>query len=88
MRAGTRGGGLVLNVGTGNEVSVNELARVMGERAGARSAPVHAPARPGELQRSALDPERAGIHLGWRAWTELETGVDGVLEYTRRQAGS
>jgi UDP-glucose 4-epimerase len=78
----------VLNIGTGNEVSVNELARVMGERAGATSSPAHAPARAGEIQRSSLDPERAGIHLGWRAWTELEAGVDGVLAYTRRQAGS
>jgi UDP-glucose 4-epimerase len=88
VRAGARGGGLVLNIGTGKEVSVNELARVMGERAGATATPIHAPARAGEIQRSSLDPERAGIHLGWRAWTELEAGVDGVLAYTRRQAGS
>ncbi len=71
VRAGARGGGLVLNIGTGVEVSVNELARVMGERAGTttsrRSTP---PARAGEIQRSALDPERAGIHLGWRPWTD------------------
>jgi UDP-glucose 4-epimerase len=88
VRAGTRGGGLVLNIGTGKEVSVNELARVMGERSGATKAPVHAPARVGEIQRSSLDPERAGIHLGWHPWTELEDGVDGVLDCTRRQAGS
>ena len=86
VRAGTRGGGLVLNIGTGVEVSVNQLARVMGERSGATAAPVHAPARPGEIQRSSLDPERAGIHLGWRPWTELESGVDGVLEFIRRRA--
>src|SRR5580698_5982783 len=83
VRAGTRGGGLVLNVGTGKEVSVNELARVMGERAGSTTVPVHAPPRVGELDRSALDPERAAIHLGWKAWTDLEAGVDGVLRYTR-----
>jgi UDP-glucose 4-epimerase len=88
VRAATRGGGLVLNIGTGVEVSVNELARVMGERSGATVPPVHAPARPGEILRSSLDPERAGIHLGWRAWTELDAGVDGVLEYTRRRPGS
>jgi UDP-glucose 4-epimerase len=86
VRAGTRGGGLVLNIGTGVEVSVNRLARVMGERSGATAAPVHAPARPGEILRSSLDPERAGIHLGWRPWTGLEAGVDGVLEFTRRRA--
>ena len=88
VRAATRGGGLVLNIGTGNEVSVNELARVMGERSGSPTPPVHAPPRTGEIQRSALDPERAGLHLGWRAWTDLEAGVDGVLDFARSRPGS
>jgi UDP-glucose 4-epimerase len=88
VRAGARGGGLVLNIGTGTEVSVNELARVMAERAGATAPPVHAPARAGEIQRSSLDPERAGIHLGWQAWTTLEDGVDGVLRFTRGRSTS
>ncbi len=86
VRAATRGGGLVLNIGTGEEVSVNHLARVMGERSGATAPPLHAPARPGELRRNALDPERAGIHIGWSPWTTLEDGVDAVLDHTRRQA--
>ena len=85
VRAATRGGGLVLNIGTGLEVSVSDLARVMGERAGATVAPAHAPARPGELRRNVLDPERAGIHLGWQAWTTLGDGVGAVLDHTRRR---
>ena len=84
VRAATRGGGLLLNVGTGREVSVNELARVMTERARATVEPVYAPPRPGELLRSALDPERAAIHLGWRSWTELADGVGAVLDHVRR----
>jgi UDP-glucose 4-epimerase len=83
VRAATRGGGLLLNVGTGREVSVNQLARVMAEVAGSTTPPVYAPARPGELDRSALDPERAGIHLGWSAWTELPRGVEAVLDHVR-----
>jgi UDP-glucose 4-epimerase len=83
VRAATRGGGLVLNVGTGRELSINELARVMAEVAGNPTAPIYAPARPGELQRSALDPERAGIHLGWSSWTELSHGVRSVLDHVR-----
>jgi len=81
VRAATRGGGLVLNIGTGRQVSVKELARLMGERAGSAVPPVHAPARTGELAHSALDPERAGIHLGWQPWTELSRGIDTVLDY-------
>jgi len=79
VRGATRGGGLVLNIGTGKEVTVGELATVMGSAAGVDLPAVYAPARPGELRRSALDPERAGIHLGWRPWTALEDGIGAVL---------
>ena len=34
VRAATRGGGLVLNIGTGRELSVNELAAAMADEAG------------------------------------------------------
>jgi UDP-glucose 4-epimerase len=81
VRAATRGGGLVLNIGTGRQLTINELARVMGERAGSKLPPEHAPPRIGELAHSALDPQRAGIHLGWRPWTELSQGIDSVLDH-------
>jgi UDP-glucose 4-epimerase len=87
VRAATRGGGLVLNIGTGRELSVNELARVMAAAAGTSTPPLYAPLRAGELQRSALDPQRAGIHLGWTSWTELSPGVGAVLDHVRRRAG-
>jgi UDP-glucose 4-epimerase len=83
VRAATRGGGLLLNIGTGRELSVNELSRVMAEVGGSNAPPVYAPARPGELQRSALDPERAGIHLGWTAWTDIARGIESVLDHVR-----
>jgi UDP-glucose 4-epimerase len=83
VRAATRGGGLLLNIGTGRELSVNELSRVMAEVGGSTAPPVYAPARPGELQRSALDPDRAGIHLGWKAWTDLPRGIESVLDHVR-----
>ncbi len=88
VRAGSRGGGLVLNVGTGREVSVNELAREMAVAAGVSLPAVHAPLRPGELLRSALDPGRAQIHLGWRSWTALSDGVVAVLDQGGSRGGS
>jgi UDP-glucose 4-epimerase len=83
VRAAGRGGGLVCNVGTGRETSVNELYAVMAAEAGVTSAPVYAPSRPGELRRSSLDIGRAGMQLGWHPWTELEDGVAAVLEFVR-----
>ena len=60
VRAADRGSGLLCNIGTGVETSVNELYATMadgGRRHRARRA--RAAARPGELARSALDPGRA-----------------------------
>ena len=86
VRAATRGGGLVCNIGTGRETSVNELLATMAALGGGEPDRVDAPARPGELRRSSLDIERAGIQLGWRPWTELADGARAVLEFARRAA--
>ena len=63
------------NVGTGIETSVVEL----GERiAGVLDKPFEpemAPARPGEVQRIAIDSSKAAADLGWRARTSLSEGL-------------
>jgi UDP-glucose 4-epimerase len=86
-RAARRGGGLVLNVGTGAETSVTELYGLVSAASSSALSPRAAPGRPGELQRSALDPGRAGLHLGWKPWTSLPEGIAAVVDHVRR-AGS
>jgi UDP-glucose 4-epimerase len=81
VRAADRGSGLVCNIGTGVEVSINHLYNTMAGAAGVDHPALMSPARPGELQRSSLDPGRAAIHLGWKPWTTLEDGVAEVLRY-------
>lgn len=83
VRAATRGGGLIMNIGTGTETSVNRLYRTMAAAAGATGHPHYAPPRSGELQRSCLDPGRAAMQLGWKPWTTLEEGTAAVLEWFR-----
>jgi UDP-glucose 4-epimerase len=80
VRASTRGGGLVCNIGTGRETSLNELLAIVGSVHGVEPARREAPVRPGDAQRVCLDTERAGIQLGWRSWTALSDGVRAVLE--------
>ncbi len=80
-RAATRGSGLLMNVGTGRETSVNRLYQTMADAAGVAAPPLYAPARAGELARSSLDPGRAAIHLGWESWTSLEAGTAEVLRW-------
>ena len=80
VRAGERGSGLVVNIGTGTETSVNELHARLCAVAGRSVPTVKRPTRSGDLARFALDPGRARIHLGWAPWTSLEDGLHQVLE--------
>jgi nucleoside-diphosphate-sugar epimerase len=86
-RAAQKGSGLLMNIGTGVETSVNRLHDTMAAAAGADEPAVYAPARPGELARSSLDPTRAGIHLGWEPWTTLEAGTAEVLRWFAGRQG-
>ena len=86
-RAAERGGGLVLNVGTGSETSVNRLYEAMASYLGVTERAVRAPERAGELERSSLDPGRARIHLGWTPWTGLEEGTAATIDWFRSRPG-
>ena len=86
VRAAERGSGLLCNIGTGVETSVNELYRTMADNAGVVAEAEHLPARSGELARSCLDAGRAELHLGWQPFTELSTGTASVLEYFRARS--
>jgi UDP-glucose 4-epimerase len=77
------GDGLLLNVGTGVETPLRVLYDAIAAAAGSTAPPVHAAPRPGELQRSALDPGRAAIHLGWRPWTSLPDGLAATVDSFR-----
>ncbi len=70
-----------INIGTGIETDVLELAAKLGELGGRDDfEPELAPARTGEVQRIALDPGRAERELGWRAQTSLVDGLRLTLE--------
>jgi UDP-glucose 4-epimerase len=85
VRATSKGGGLLVNVGTGVETSVTELYATLARASGVDRPAAMAPARSGELRRSALDPGRAAIHLGWKPWTTVEDGAARVLDWFKRR---
>jgi len=80
-RARHGGSGLLANIGTGTETSVNELFATMARLTGFTEPATYAPARPGELARSALDPTLAGGELGWTPRHTLEEGLDRTLAW-------
>lgn len=70
-----------VNIGTGREASVLELARMLGRLGGADGfEPEFAPPRAGEVQRISLDASRAEAELGWRPTTSLEDGLRLTLD--------
>ena len=83
VRAADKGDGLLMNIGTGREVSVIELYRSMAAAAGVTDEPVFAPARIGELDRISLDPGRATMQLGWTPWTDIDAGSRAVIDWER-----
>ena len=80
LAAAEQDGG-VYNVGTGRETSVVELLEVCQRIANTSYDPEFAPPRPGELQRSVLDPSRAVDELAWRPERSLEEGLRETWEF-------
>src|SRR4029078_11169342 len=76
----------VYNVGTGRECSVLEVLAALRRAADLDEdglQPEFAPARLGELQRSALDVSRARAELGFTAQADLDAGMQRTLEWAR-----
>jgi len=72
------------NVGTGTETTVIALAdalRSLGD--GGPFSLHHAPPRPGEVNRSAVDPSLARDVLGWESRVALGEGLRRTLDWVR-----
>ena len=82
VRSAGRGSGLVINIGTGEQTSIAALwSRIAALVAGAADLePTRGPARLHDVQRFAVSPVRARIHLGWSPWTDLDDGIARLVE--------
>ena len=83
LAARDKGGGELLNVGSGREVKLADLHAALAELTGSRMEPQYAPARPGDAPRVIVDPARARTLLGWEPWTELEEGLKQTVAWFR-----
>jgi UDP-glucose 4-epimerase len=73
-----------INVGTGRETSVNDLAKAMMAATGVTVPIERAPGRPGELRRSAVAIDKAAT-LGWRPEVSLDEGLRRTYEWIASQ---
>jgi UDP-glucose 4-epimerase len=70
-----------VNIGTGIETDVLELAEALGRLAGAENfEPEFAPPRTGEVQRITIDASRAERELDWRPAMALDEGLHLTLD--------
>ena len=74
------------NVGTGIQTSVLELAESLQRAAGSNVPVQHAPGRPGEQQRSAVNIGKAEGELGWAPEMPLEDGLRRTFDYFAAKA--
>jgi UDP-glucose 4-epimerase len=83
VAARDRGSAQLINVGSGVELSVNELYAKLAELSGSRFEPVYGAARPGELNRIVVDNSKAAEVLGWSPTTPLDDGLKQTVAYFR-----
>jgi len=86
LASGDRGSGMRFNIGTSVETSDRELHSYVAAAAGAPDNPEYAPARLGDVPRSALAFDRAREVLGWEPLTPIRDGVAQTVEYFRTAA--
>ena len=72
----------IINVGTGQDLSIAELARMVSEIVGYRGEVVFDPSKPDGPPRKLLDVSRL-ISLGWRAPTDLREGLERTYRWFR-----
>jgi dTDP-glucose 4,6-dehydratase len=74
--------GEVVNVATGRDISVSEIADLVLDGVGrSRSLKVHTPERPGQVDCHVGSTEKAERLLGWRARTSFERGLERTIAW-------
>jgi len=82
-----RGSGQVYNIGTGVEVTINQVFKLLQGMTGYQQQPSHAPKRDGDVYKIALDCSKAAKDLNWRAEVELDRGLRLTRDYFRDEPG-
>lgn len=73
-----------INVGSGEELTIRELAGLCAEVVGFRGSFEFDPSRPDGTPRKLLDVSRL-TELGWKRYVDLRTGIEVTYDWYRRQ---
>jgi GDP-L-fucose synthase len=72
-----------VNIGTGREIGIRELAKLIGELSGFRGEIRWDSSKPDGQPRRCLDVSRAEQEFGFRATTDLRAGLKKTIEWYR-----
>lgn len=81
-------GGEPINIGTGRDIAVADLARLIAEGVGYRGRLVFDRSRPDGMPVKRLDTSRAARVLGWRPRIGLREGLARTIEWQRAGRGT
>jgi len=76
-----------VNLGSGMEISIRDLAKLIGEMTGFRGKFVWDPTKPDGQPRRSLDTKRAQEFFGFKARVPFEKGLKDTIESYRKHSG-
>ena len=71
---------LIVNIGTGNAISILELANMMINTSGLKIKPIFAEALEGDIEKSHADISQAKKHFNWEPKIELQDWLTEILK--------
>ncbi len=84
IRVMENGNNTVINVGSGQEISINELLDEFYRVTGMNVTPQHKGARPGDIQNSVFDIGLAERVLGWYPRVSFDSGLRRTVDFYRQ----
>lgn len=77
----------VINLGCGDPIRLDALARAIGEAAGVPVRMEHLPEQQGDVPRTHADIRRAAAALGWRPEVDIVSGLRAYVDWVRARDG-
>jgi len=80
MAMNSKSSNLIVNIGTGNAISILELANMIINASGLKIEPIFAEALEGDIKKSLADISQAKKYFNWEPKIELQDWLKGILK--------